>query len=254
MKIDISLTTDEKYNFIDTNHLLKRLSNITGDVWVSERFSCKNHRYLGKELMISLDRTNKEGIDYCLTIQDMYSEQDLRQMYKNKNENKLFEILTIVGNLNSYYLQNEKLLTKLEQYLKQIDDTYNDLIKEINEKTQSIHRLVDNYLTLFPYMRENESLFELFNCKILKDELIIYIDFNYNYLYFYCRLFGIISLAITILTFFGMILIINSILWIDYEEKEKKQEPIIEEELDEIKEVSGEEEEYEEDDTEEKNI
>ena len=104
------------------------------------------------------------------------------------------------------------------------------------------------------YMRENESLFELFNCKILKDELIIYIDFNYNYLYFYCRLFGIISLAITILTFFGMILIINSILWIDYEEKEKKQEPIIEEELDEIKEVSGEEEEYEEDDTEEKNI
>jgi hypothetical protein len=51
-----------------------------------------------------------------------------------------------------------------------------------------------------------------------------------------------------------MILIINTILWIDYEEKEKKQEPIIEEELDEIKEVSGEEEEYEEEDTEEKNI
>ena len=252
MKIDISLTTDDKYNFIDTNHLLKRLSNITGDIWVSERFSCKNHRYLGKELMISLDRENKVDNDYCLTIQDMYNEQDLKQMYKNKNENRLYEILTIVSNLNSYYIQNEQILTKLEQYLEQIDKTYNNLIKQINEKTQSIYNLVDDYLTLFPYMKENESLFESFNCKILKDELIIYIDFNYNYVYFYCKLFGIISLSNAILTFFGMIFIINSILWIEYEEKEKKKESIIEEELDEIKEENGEEEEYEEEDTEEK--
>ena len=255
MKIDISLTTDDKYNFIDTNHLLKRLSNITGDVWVSERFSCMNHRYLGKQLMISLDRKKMVGNDYCLTIQDMYNETDLKQMYKYKNENKLYEILTIVSNLNSYFIQNEQILTKLEQYLKQIDKTYNNLIKEINEKTQSIYNLVDGYLTLFPYMKENESLFESFNCKILKDELIIYIDFNYNYVYFYCKLFGIISLANTILIFFGMIFIINSILWIEYEEKEKKKESIIEEELDEIKEENGEEEEeYDDEETEEKNI
>ena len=255
MKIDISLTTDDKYNFIDTNHLLKRLSNITGDVWVSERFSCMNHRYLGKQLMISLDRKKMVGNDYCLTIQDMYNETDLKQMYKYKNENKLYEILTIVNNLNSYYIQNEQILTKLEQYLKQIDKTYNNLIKEINEKTQSIYNLVDDYLTLFPYMKEDESLFESFNCKILKDELIIYIDFNYNYVYFYCKLFGTISLANTILIFFGMIFIINSILWIEYEEKEKKKESIIEEELDEIKEENGEEEEeYDDEETEEKNI
>ena len=255
MKIDISLTTDDKYNFIDTNHLLKRLSNITGDVWVSERFSCMNHRYLGKQLMISLDRKKMVGNDYCLTIQDMYNETDLKQMYKYKNENKLYEILTIVSNLNSYYIQNEQILTKLEQYLKQIDKTYNNLIKEINEKTQSIYNLVDGYLTLFPYMKEDESLFESFNCKILKDELIIYIDFNYNYVYFYCKLFGTISLANTILIFFGMIFIINSILWIEYEEKEKKKESIIEEELDEIKEENGEEEEeYDDEETEEKNI
>ena len=255
MKIDISLTTDDKYNFIDTNHLLKRLSNITGDVWVSERFSCMNHRYLGKQLMISLDRKKMVGNDYCLTIQDMYNETDLKQMYKYKNENKLYEILTIVSNLNSYYIQNEQILTKLEQYLKQIDKTYNNLIKEINEKTQSIYNLVDGYLTLFPYMKEDESLFESFNCKILKDELIIYIDFNYNYVYFYCKLFGTISLANTILIFFGMIFIINSILWIEYEKKKKKKESIIEEELDEIKEENGEEEEeYDDEETEEKNI
>ena len=255
MKIDISLTTDDKYNFIDTNHLLKRLSNITGDVWVSERFSCMNHRYLGKQLMISLDRKKMVGNDYCLTIQDMYNETDLKQMYKYKNENKLYEILTIVSNLNSYYIQNEQILTKLEQYLKQIDKTYNNLIKEINEKTQSIYNLVDGYLTLFPYMKEDESLFESFNCKILKDELIIYIDYNYNYVYFYCKLFGIISLANTILIFFGMIFIINSILWIEYEEKEKKKESFIEEELDEIKEENGEEEEeYDDEETEKKNI
>ena len=104
-------------------------------------------------------------------------------------------------------------------------------------------------------MKEDESLFESFNCKILKDELIIYIDFNYNYVYFYCKLFGTISLANTILIFFGMIFIINSILWIEYEEKEKKKESIIEEELDEIKEENGEEEEeYDDEETEEKNI
>ena len=51
-----------------------------------------------------------------------------------------------------------------------------------------------------------------------------------------------------------MILIINSILWIDYEEKEKTRESIIEEELDEIKEEEGEEEEeLDEEETEEKN-
>ena len=184
----------------------------------------------------------------------MYSEEELRQMYKNKDENKLYEICTIVSNLNSYFMQGEELLTKLEQYLIQIDKKYNYLIHDINAKTQSIYNLVDLYLTLFPYMTEKESLFEIFNCNILKDELIVYINYNYNYVYFYCKLFGIISLAISILTFIGMILIINSILWIDSEEKEKTMESIIEEELDEIKEEEGEEEEFDEEETEEKNI
>ena len=90
--------------------------------------------------MISLDRENKVDNDYCLTIQDMYNEKDLKQMYKNKNENRLYEILTIVSNLNSYYIQNEQILTKLEQYLEQIDKAYNNLIKQINEKTQLYER------------------------------------------------------------------------------------------------------------------
>ena len=255
LKIDITLTTDESYNFVDVNHLLGRLSTITGDKWVSERFSCKNYRYLGKELMLSLDFSQKTDSDYCLTIQDMYTEQDLRQMYKDKNENKLYEICGIVLNLNSYYIQNEQILTKLENLLIEIDRHYNDLIKEINIKIQSIYNLVDMYLSLFPSMTEDESLFEIFNCDILKNELIIYIDFNYNYVYFYCRLFGIISLTISILTFIGMILIINSILWINSEEK---KEEIIEDteetELDEIKEEMGEEEEYTDEETEEKII
>ena len=63
-KIDITLTTDEDYNFIDINHLLRRLSNITDDKWVSERFSCKKYRYLGKDLMLSLDRANKIDDNY----------------------------------------------------------------------------------------------------------------------------------------------------------------------------------------------
>ena len=254
MKIDITLTTNEEYKFIDVNHLLERLSDITGDKWVSERFSCKNYRYLGKALMLSLDSEKKVDDNYCLTIQDMYDEKELRQMYKNLDENKLYEICTIVGNLNSYYNQNEQLLTKLEEYLIEIDKKYDKLIVEINEKTQSIYNLVDLYLTLFPYMSEEESLFEIFDCEILKDELIIYINYNYNYVYFYCKLFGIISLAISILTFIGMILIINSILWIDSEEKEKTVESTMEEELDEIKEEEGEEEEFDEEETEEKNI
>ena len=254
MKTDISLTTDEKYNFVDINHLLSRLSSITGDKWVSERFSCKKYRYFGKALMLSLDRKNKIDNNYCLTVQDMYNEEDLKNMYKDKDENKLYEICTIVRNLNSYYIQNEEILTKLEEYLNQIDKMYNDLIIEINEKTQSIYNLVDLYLTLFPYMTEEESLFEIFNCEILRDELIVYINYNYNYVYFYCKLFGAISLAISILTFIGMILIINSILWINSEEKERTVESLLEEELDEIKEEEGEAEEFDEDETEEKNV
>ena len=175
-------------------------------------------------------------------------------MYNNKNKDRLYEINTIVGNLNSYYIQNEEILTKLEENINHIDKEYKNLIKEMNTKTQSIYNLVDMYLSLFPYMTEEESLFEIFNCNILKNELIIYIDYNYNYVYFYCKLFGIVSLTISILTFIGMILIINSLLWIDFEEKEKTMESLMEEELDEIKEEEGEEEEFDEEETEEKNI
>ena len=227
------MTTNEEYNFIDINSLLNRLSNITKDKWVSDRFACKKYRYLGKQTMLALDNEKKVDDNYCLTVQDMYTQEELRHMYKNQDENKLYEICTIVGNLNEYYIKNQEILTQLEQSLINIDRKYKDLIKEINTKIQSIYNLVDLYLTLFPYMSEEESLFEIFNCDILKSELNIYIDYNYNYVYFYCKLFGIISLAISILTFTGMILIINSILWIDYEEKEKTRESIIEEELDE---------------------
>ena len=253
-KVDISLTTNEQYNFIDINNLLNRLSNITKDKWVSERLGCEDSRYLGKQVMLSLGEDKKLDDNYCLAIQDMYTEDELRAMYKKHDENKLYEICTIVSNLNNYYIRNQEILTILEQYLININKKYYELSKEMNDKIKSISNLVDLYLTLFPYMTEDESLFEIFNCDILKSELNIYIDYNYNYVYFYCRLFGIISLAISILTFIGMILIINSILWIDSEEKEKTRESLMEEELDEIKEEEGEEEEeLDEEETEEKN-
>ena len=102
--------------------------------------------------MISFDSEQKIDDNYCLTVQDMYSEQDLKKMYKNKDENKIQEIITIVGNLNSYYIQNEEILTKLEERLIKIERIYNDLMREINVKTQEIYNLADMYLTLFPYI------------------------------------------------------------------------------------------------------
>ncbi len=230
LKIDITLTTNEKYSFIDINHLLGRLSEITGDKWVSERFACLRYRYLGKEVMLGLDRDNIKAQDYCLTIQDKYSEEELRIIYKNKDENKLYEIITIVSNLNSYYEQNEEILSNLEKFLIEIDKTYKNLVQKVNDKSNSIHSLVDLYLSLFPDMTEEESVSDFFNCGILKDELIAYYDLNYNYVYFYCKLFGIISLSIGLLTFVGMFLIINSIQWIDYEEYTKNNNASLNEE------------------------
>ena len=248
LKADISLTTDEQYSFVDINHLLKRLSEITGDVWVSERFGCDKYRYLGKDIMIDLDRGSKKHEIYCLTIKDKYNEDELRTIYKNIKEERLYELVTIVKNLNSYFEQNEEILTNLENCLIKIDKTYNNLIKKINSKSQSIDRLVDLYLSLFPDMKEEDSVIDFFNCQILKDELIAYYDFNYNYVYFYCKLFGIISLAIALLAFTGMFLIINSIQWIDYEELIMSEE----QELEDIMEETDEE--YDEDDVhEEKN-
>ena len=254
LKVDISLTTNEEYSFIDINHLLKRLSEITGDKWVSERFSCGKYRYFGKDIMLDLKREKAKSMEYCLTIKDEYSEEEIKKMYINKDEDQIFEIITIVNNLNSYYKQNEEILTKLENYLIELDKTHKTLQKAFNDKTNSIHDLVDLYLALFPYMTEEQKLSDLLNCQILKDELIAYYDFNYNYVYFYCKLFGFISLAIGLLTFIGIILIINSIQWIDYEEylkNEKYNNNNEEEELDEIREELGEE--SNEDDDDEKN-
>jgi hypothetical protein len=251
LKVNISLTTNEEYSFIDINHLLNRLSEITGDKWVSERFSCGKYRYLGKDIMLDLQRENKKSMDYCLTIQDEYSEEEIKKMYINKDNDQIFEIITIVNNLNSYYKQNEEILTQLEYYLIELDKTHKALQKVVNDKTNSIHNLVDLYLALFPYMTEEQKLSDLLNCQILKDELIAYYDFNYNYVYFYCKLFGFISLAIGLLTFIGIILIINSIQWIDYEEylkNEKYNNNNEEEELDEIREELGEESNEDDDD------
>ena len=243
LKIDISQTTDERYSFIDINHLLGRLSEITGDKWVSQRFSCHKYRYLSKEVMLGLNRENITLTDYCLTVQDKYSERELKILYKNKDESQLYEIVTIVTNLNSYYEQNEEILSKLEKYLIDIDKTHKHLLKKINKKSNSINNLVDLYLSLFPDMTEKESVSDFFNCGILKDELIAYYDLNYNYVYFYCKLFGIISLSIGLLTFVGMFLIINSIQWIDYEEYTKNAKNYMseEQELDEIVEETDEE-------------
>ena len=243
LKIDISQTTDEYYSFIDINHLLGRLSEITGDKWVSQRFSCKKYRYLSKEVMLGLNRENISLADYCLTIHDKYNEEELKILYKNKDESQLYEIATIVTNLNSYYEQNEEILSKLEKYLIDIDKTHKYLLKKINKKSNSINNLVDLYLSLFPDMTEKESVSDFFNCGILKDELIAYYDLNYNYVYFYCKLFGITSLSIGLLTFVGMFLIINSIQWIDYEEYTKNAKNYIseEQELDEIVEETDEE-------------
>ena len=236
LKLEISLTTDETYNFIDINHLLKRLSEITEDKWVSQRFSCRQYRYLNKDVMLGLNRENKNTTDYCLTVQDKYTEEELKIIYRNKDENQIYEIVTIVTNLNSYYDQNEQILSKLELDLTELDDMYKQLIEKVNKKCKSIHGLVDLYLSLFPDLTEKDSVSDFFNCGILKDELITYYDLNYNYVYFYCKFYGIISLAIGSLTFIGMFLIINSIQWIDYEEytktlmnEEQELEEIVEE-------------------------
>ena len=252
LKVDISLTTNEEYSFIDINHLLKRLSEITEDKWTSERISCQEYRYFSKDVMLDLKRENKSETEYCLTIQDQYNEEELKKIYFNLDKDRIYEIITIVNNLNSYYQQNEEILSKLETYLIKLDKTYYDLKREMNKKTNDIHDLVNLYLSIFPFMTEEESLSDLLNCEILKEELIAYYEFNYNYVYFYCRLFGFISLAVGLLTFIGMILIINSIQWIDYEEflknRDKLQFNEEEEELDEIIEEPGEE--YDEDEDE----
>ena len=193
--------------------------------------------------MLGLNRENISLADYCLTIHDKYNEEELKILYKNKDESQLYEIATIVTNLNSYYEQNEEILSKLEKYLIDIDKTHKYLLKKINKKSNSINNLVDLYLSLFPDMTEKESVSDFFNCGILKDELIAYYDLNYNYVYFYCKLFGIISLSIGLLTFVGMFLIINSIQWIDYEEYTKNAKNYMseEQELDEIVEETDEE-------------
>ena len=245
-KKDINLTSNNDLSFVDIKYLLKRLSDITEDHWVSGRLSCNDYRYFNKEVMLDVDRENTKKKNYCLTIQDNYTEGELRKIYNKKDEDKIYEMVTIVTNLNSYYQQNEKILSLLEKKLIEIEKIHDELIVVVNEKAEEIHQLVQLYLSLFPHMKIENSLSDLFDCKILRDDLITYYDFNYNYVYFYCRVFGVISLAIGVLTVVGIIFIINSIQWIDYEiNKNKPQEEI---ELEDIIEESIEENEEDDDD------
>ena len=140
-------------------------------------------------------------------------------------------------NLNSYYEQNKNILEKIENSLIQIEEIHKLIINIINEKSKSINDLVNLYLSLFPEITDKESVSDFFNCEILKESLIAYYDLNYNYVYFYCRIFGMISLVIGLLTFVGMLLIINSIQWIDYEEYRQISMSHLNEEEEELHEI-----------------
>ena len=240
---NISLTTNEHYNFIDINHLIERLWELTGDKWASDRLLCGETPYFYKEIILDLTPDLKVNKSFCLLIPDDYTKEELIKIYNLTNEsNKLYELHTILSNLNSYYKQNKLILTNLTNILTDLNKEYNELISLINSKSKSINELAYKYLELIPFKTEGESLSSLLNCGILKDELIAFFDLNL-YSYYYSLLFGFLSLSTGFFTFLGVILIINSIQWMDYEElKNNKDNPEVEEqELDEILEESREE-------------
>ena len=54
--------------FVTNYNVSKRLSEITGDKWVSERIAFEKYRYLGKNTMLDLITEHNSESNYCLTI------------------------------------------------------------------------------------------------------------------------------------------------------------------------------------------
>ena len=193
------------------NKIISHLEKITNDRWVGNKNQCNDYRYFSKneiekKLLIGHNKT-------CLTFKDQLSEDNLLILYREKTPEILEEINNIVSNLNLFYIKNEQIISIIEFDIDSLEKKNINITQDINKMIENIEDFIKTFIDLFPTLDKNDKVSDMFNCSVLKNELIIYYDLNAKYVYKELISTAILNIIIGILSFIGVFCIIFYIIW-----------------------------------------
>lgn len=203
----------EDFSITNTNaeKLMKELSVITGHKWVSDKKFCNDTHYLPiQKIKLKEFELNEKK---CLVIKDKYTENEISLLFGDKYKGKidgLYAIISKVNNLTDYSFKNEKLLKFIDDQLILLDNTNLFLVYEMNNLLIKAKKLLLQYTSIYKYrIAKNDTVFSLFKCNDLKNELISFYDLIFNHTYYNLKNSSIYNLIICVLTILGVLFLIK---------------------------------------------
>ena len=204
------LSSNRNPKDIYVNKIISRLESITNDKWVGNKNQCNDYQYYSKQKI--KDKLLMEHSNTCLTFKDQLSEEDLSIIYRDKTPGDLKDINNIVSALNSFYLQNEQIVDLIEIDIDSLEKENINLTQETNKIIENADKFIKAFLELFPTLDKNDNVSDMFNCGILKNELIIYYDLNAKYVYQKFIYTAVLNIIIGFLSLVGIFCIIFFII------------------------------------------
>lgn len=223
---DFSRFLDElnKYtNFGDENaYQINCVTNIY-DIWVTNVDNCPSG------YIYSLDGTQPKN---CLLMTDWtHNMYDLRYkpVCKTKNgENTRLKVDKYLDRLKGYYDKNKILIINMKNGVDTLMSLHDELINNINLELRNDNNTFLNFTLPYSMFTNDSHIYNLFDCGILKDDLIDFYDFTRHKLSTNSIMHIIILLLISIFNIAGIYLLIK-ILYVfnrtPYEEDLAASEP-----------------------------
>ena len=229
--IDFSKTTDNSYGKSNILFILQQITELTNknnieicetnDYWVSINKNCpKDYIYISKNNITS----KQKNLKYCLTIIDDYNETEIKNLYSKVCKNQyLNQIIDYVKGLTIYYKENEKLLKKISNDLIKLNDKYNELINLLIIEEKNANNLINVFTEIYLPIVGRGTIFQLFNCKVIKKDIILFYDQFLNYFSKISKNIGIYIIICCIIAYFSIYFLIMSIVWNSKDSKKSKK-------------------------------
>ena len=196
----------------------------TKDFWVGNKDDCP-------ENYVYTDKGNEDK--NCLLISE-WNEQNVKERYYPACITIDFQNLDTFTNpiferLKDIYNNVNTSISNITTNFSYILNNVNKLNNLINIEIENDYELFSNFIKDYKNYNENNSVYEMFNCEILKNDLIDFYDSTFNNLnkyaliHFYCHLF--IGIVIFVSNYF-IIRLLNEFYienYIEEEEDEKKE-------------------------------
>ena len=148
-----------------------------------------------------------------MAITDDYSEKDIKNIYSKVCKNEyLHQIISNVKGLTNYYKENEKLLKKISNHLIVLNEKNYELNSMINNEEKNVNNLINLLTEIYLPVIGRGSIYQLFNCSVIKKDIIIFYDQQLNYFSVLSKNIGIYIISCCLISYFSTYFIILSII------------------------------------------